>query len=222
MKLLLVLSLLPLLSLHAADPATQLAERGKLLFSDDFNQLNTKAWRIAKGKWEIAEGALHGAEIPADKHGGVLRHPLSFTDAIIQYDIRLDGAKTSTLSINDAKEHVARVLVSPTGFAAQKDDHDHDGPDTAISFGRKAAPFKAGEWHTVVAELLGDTLVATVDGANPIAGSHASLAVPKANFGFTVTGESVSLRNVRVWEATAKPDAAQIKQKLVKTAPVAK
>jgi hypothetical protein len=222
MKLLLsVLALLPLLSLQAADPATQLADRGKLLFSDDFSKLDTNAWKVAKGKWEIADGALRGAELAADKHGGVVRHLQPITDAVVQYEVRLDGAKTHSLSFNGAKGHICRVMVSPTGFSARKDDSDHQGPDTPVAFGAQTLPFKPGEWHTVVAEIVGDTLVATVDGIKPIAGAHEALAAQKTNFGFTVSGETIAIRNLRVWEATAKPNATELKEKLISATPKA-
>jgi hypothetical protein len=216
----LALFLCPLLSLHAADPATQIAERGKLVLSEDFNQsLDTKAWNAPKGKWEIADGALKGAEVKTDKHPGVIRHALAIGDCVIQYDVKVDGAKGTTLSVNSPKGHLCRVLIDPTGFKAQKDDSDHEGPDVAVPFGRRALAFKAGEWHTVVAEIVGDTLVATVDGGNPIAGSQEMITQKKGNFGFTVNGETVSVRNVRVWEATAKSDAAQVKAKLISETP---
>src|SRR5215217_8190663 len=112
------LLLLPVLTLQAADPAPKLAERGKLLFSDDLGKLNTSDWKVAKGKWEIADGALKGAELPADMHGGVVRHTMPLGDAIIQYDVKLDGGKSTTLSVNGAKGHICRVLVNPTGFSA--------------------------------------------------------------------------------------------------------
>lgn len=211
--------LLPVLALQAADPAPKLAERGKLLFSDDLSTLDAKAWNVAKGKWEAGDGALKGVELSSDNHPGVVRHAIAFTDAIIQFDIKLDGGKMSTLSVNGAKGHICRVLVSPTSITAQKDDSDHDGPDVAVRFGTRQAPIKPGEWHTVTAEMIGDTMVASLDGANPIAGSHESIKQPKTNFGFTINGESVSVRNVRVWEATPKPEAAEIKAKLISETP---
>lgn len=222
MKLLpaLALALFPLSALVAADAPTQLADRGKLLLSDDLKEV-AAPWKVAKGAWAGADGVVVGKEVASDNHPGVMRHPLAFKDAIFQYEVRLDGAKGTTLSINDAKEHVARVLINPNGFSAQKDDHDHEGPDKPVNFGHKQVAFKAGEWHTVVAELVGDTLVASVDGGNVIAGSNELIATEKANFGFTVNGESVSYRNLRVWEAVPKKDADAIKQKLIVAKPVA-
>lgn len=216
----LALFLCPLLSLQAADPTPQIAERGKLVLSDDFNQsLDTKSWNVAKGKWEIADGALKGAEVKTDNHPGVVRHALAVGDCIIQYDVKLDGAKSTTLSVNTPKGHLCRVLINPTGFSAQKDDSDHEGPDKAVLFGRRALDFKPGQWHTVLAEIVGDTLVATVDGGNPIAGSQEMISQKKGNFGFTISGETVSVRNVRVWEATARSNSAEVKAKLISETP---
>ena len=209
----------------AADEPTLLAERGKLLLSEDFaapvetakiekGKPATGGWRLRPGKWEFVDGAMKGSELAADKHGAVARYPLAFKDAVIQYEVRLDGARMSTLSINDAKEHVCRVLINPKGFSAQKDDHDHDGPDKAEIFG-KATIDAAGEWKTVVLEIVGEEMVAHIDG-KAIAGSNPLIGTDKANFGFTVAGESASVRNLRVWEATLNPAWAKTKAGLAK------
>jgi len=203
--------------IHAADdlPKTLLTERGKELLADDFSKQPDKPdWRIAKGKWEVAEGALKCAEIKDDKHAGVMRRTLAFKDAVFQFDFKLDGAKALSLSINDAKEHVCRVAISPAGFRAQKDDHDHEGPDKAVPFEQKSATLNDGKWHTMVVEILGDTIAATLDGTATSFGSHELIGTPKANFGFTVGGESAWYRNLKVWEATPNKDWDATKAKL--------
>ncbi|MBP6602076.1 MAG: hypothetical protein KA250_09760 [Verrucomicrobiales bacterium] len=198
----------------AADPDTILATRGELLLSEDFatpvavakvekGKPWTTGWRLKPGKWEFTDGALTGSEVAADKHGAVARHPLPFQDAVIQYDVRLDGARMTTLSINDQKEHVCRVLINSKGFSAQKDDHDHDGPDKVKGFGKVDLPIAAGEWKTVVLEIVGEKMVAHIDGKT-VSGTDPLLGTEKANLGFTVAGESASVRNLRVWKATAK------------------
>ena len=228
MKTTIILSAVTLLALasSAADPATLLAERGKLLLSEDFGKPvevakiekgkpATAGWRLRPGKWEFVDGAMKGSEVAADKHGAVARFPLEFQNVVIQYEIRLDGSRTSTLSINDAKEHVCRVLINPTGFTAQKDDHDHAGPDKAEVFGKAAMPIKEGEWKTVVLEIVGDEMVAHIDG-KAITGSNELIATKKANFGFTVAGESASVRNLRVWDATLNPTWSSTKASIAK------
>src|ERR1051325_5143347 len=182
-------------------PKTLMTERGKLAYSDD---LSKAAWRAGKGKWEIVDGAMKGSELKADKHGAVARHQLPFKDAVIQFDIQLNGSKQATFSINDAKEHLSRALVHPAGFRAQKDDEAHDGPDKAKPFNLVNVPFKPGTWHTVLIEILGEEMVATIEGKSS-AGSDPLIGTAKANFGFTVAGESASFRNLKVWEAQANP-----------------
>lgn len=215
--------------LSAAEPKTLMTERGKLLLSEDFAQ-PVKAfegakpadwqsgWRLKPGRWEFTDGGLKGTELKADKHGAVARYKAPFKDVVIQYDVRLDGCRTTTLSINDAKGHVCRVLLTPTGLTAQKDDHDHEGPDKAVKFGTVATPLPAGQWKTVVLELKGEEMVAHIDG-RAVAGADPLLGGEKANFGFTVTGESASFRNLRVWEARPNPGWSKAKAQLVPARP---
>ena len=210
----LAISLAAISFASAADPDTMIATKGELLLSDDFTTPVEAAkvekgktwktgWRLKPGKWEFSDGALHGSEVAADKHGAVARFPLAFENAVIQYDVRLDGTRQTTLSINDQKEHVCRVLINASGFSSQKDDHDHDGPDKAVPFGKVALPIAAGEWKTVVLEIVGEKMVAHIDGKS-VSGSDPLIGTAKANLGFTVAGESAGIRNLRVWKATAK------------------
>jgi hypothetical protein len=197
-----------------AEPKTLLAERGKLLFSDDLNEPPSKVWHVAKGKWDVVDGAWHGEELPSDMHPAVVRHQLPFQDAIIQYSFKLEGAKQTTLSINDAKEHLCRVLIRPNGFTVQKDDHDHAGPDKAVVFKTITTPIKEGEWHTLVVEILGQEMLANLDGDKVGFGAHEMIGYPKANFGFTINGQGAAFKNLRVWEALPNKNWAETKAKL--------
>lgn len=211
----LLLAVLALPLLAEDKPVTFLAEPGKPILTETFaGSAIPQGWRAPKGKWEVAGGAIQGAEIPADKHGAVVRKQVKFKDAVIAFDVRLDGAKSVSLSINDEKEHVARMLLNAAGFAVRRDDHDHDGPDKAVSFGTAKTPLKAGEWHTAVIEIVGDTMLGSLDGKNATFGSDALIGTGKANIGFTVAGESASFRNLRIWEATPKAGWEETKAKL--------
>jgi len=202
-----------------ADPATEtlMCERGKLLISDDLNQPLGTHWKAAKGKWEVVGGAIQGSELKADMHGAVMRTNVPVKNAVIQYSFKLQGAKTTSLSINDAKGHNSRVIITPTGFSARKDDHDHAGPDQAALLQAVKTPIAADEWHTIVVEIQGPEFVARLDGKQVALGSHESINVEKTNFGLTVAGESVSFKNLRIWEATPKADWAATKAKLTAT-----
>ena len=203
-----LLALLALVSpLCAADaPATLLAQPDKELVSDALTKDAKGAeWKIAKGKWERAADGIHVEELPADKHGAAGRVTTKLQDFVAAFDFRLDGAKSISISINDAKEHVARVMITPTSLRVQKDDHDHDGPEKSTIFLNQAQAFEAGSWHSVVLEMVGDTMVATIDGKISGFGSDDLFKAEKANPGFTCAGQSATFRNFVIWSAKAEP-----------------
>lgn len=164
---------------------------------EDFSSSVAKSWRVAKGAWKIVDGAWQGAELPADMHGAVARYPLEFTDAVIEFDFRLDGAKGISLSLNDKKGHVGRLSINPAGFQVAKDDHDHAGPDERVVLGKQTVEYKPGTWHHVRVEVAGSQMTAKIDDVEA-GGEHELIAVTKANFGFTVAGQSASFKNLRV------------------------
>ncbi len=196
----------------AADPEspqTKLAQIDKLVLADSFTgPALAKEWKAVKGKWEIVDGTLRGAELKSDNHGAVLRTPLKLQNIVIAYEVKLDGAKTTSLSINGPKDHLARIIVAPNRFAVQRDDQDHDGPDKAVVFLSKTMQITPGHWHSVVLEMVGDTMVGTLDGKIEGHGSDPTFAAKeKCMPGFTVAGESASFRNVRIYTAKPEPKA---------------
>ncbi len=186
-------------------------DHGKLLISEDFSQpvpsiqagrayTAKKGWRVLSGQWDFAGGALRGKELPEDGRSGFVVGYRVFKDAVIQFDVKMDGCRQVIFRIQDAvPEHICSVTLRSDGFTAQKDDHDHKGPDKAVPFGKAAAPIKAGEWKTVQVTLHGDRMTAAMDG-HTLSGSDPLLAMEKATIEFVVTGESASFRNVRMWE----------------------
>jgi hypothetical protein len=205
------LTLLALLALplHAAEaPATLLAQADKELLSDGLtSEAKAADWKVAKGKWVRTAEGIKVEELPADNHGAAGRLNQKLGDFIIAFDFRLDGAKSISLSINDAKEHMARVLITPAAFRIQRDDHDHDGPDKAVVFLNQAEKFAAGSWHHVVLEMVGDTMITTIDGKNSGWGRDELFKTEKANPGLTCAGQSATFRNFSLWSAKAEPKA---------------
>lgn len=198
------------------DAPTLMTERGKLLFQDDFSKPLSAEWRTAKGKWEVVDGAIRGAELKEDMHGAVTRRSLPLQNAIIQYSFKLDGTKQTSLSINDAGGHLCRVLINATGFSVRKDDHDHTGPDKAVLLEARTTPIKPGEWHTVVVEMYGSEMLARIDGREVAFGSHDAIAGSKTNFGLTVAGEFASFKDFRIWEALPSKGWEAKKAELIK------
>jgi hypothetical protein len=227
---------------HADDslPKTLMTERGKLLVSEDLSKMPAEVsksgglpslksgWRFAPGKWEFVEDALKGTQLEADHHSAGAFFAFEYKDAVIQFDVRLDGCRQALFCVDDPAamrpptptrpaelrvEHLCRVTFDKDGFATQKDDHDHDGPDKAEPFGKVPMRFEPGHWKTVLVELKGDEMVTTIDGQT-IAGAHPLIASDKAYFSFNVTGDSARFRKLRIWEAVPNKDWAANKAKL--------
>jgi hypothetical protein len=202
----------------AEAPATLLAQPDKEIVGDALTK-DAKAadWKVAKGKWERTADGIRVEEIPADKHGAVSRVTQNLQDLVIAFEFRLDGAKSVSLSINATKDHMARVSITPTTLRVQKDDHDHEGPDKAVVFLTAAQSFEAGTWHRVVLEMVGDTMVATIDDKLSAFGRDPLFLTPKVNPGFTCSGQSATFRNFTLW--SAKPEAkASWKETIAKVA----
>jgi len=188
---------------------------GKLLYSDDFSKPFGKQWRVGKGKWEVVDGVMRGAELTSDMHGAVARHEMPFDNVIIQFSVKFDGAKSTSLSINKSNGHLSRVRITPSDLTVQKDDQDgKKGSDKALVLDSRKVKLAPGEWHTVLVELQGTEIVASLDGKTVAFGTHGSIEGPKANFGLTVAGEAVSFKNLRVWDASASKNWPATREKL--------
>jgi hypothetical protein len=193
----------------AAEPAAQNAPQmvmvttGKPLLDDPLSAGPAKEWKVGKGKWGAADGAVRGAELKADMHGAVMRRNVTFEDAVVAFSFKLDGTKQISLSLNGAKGHVSRVRITPKGLFVQKDDQDGPkGPDKAEVLGTAAVDVAPAQWHTLVAEFRGPDILATLDGKHTAYGSNDAVAKEKANIGLTVAGESAFFKGLTVWEAT--------------------
>lgn len=208
-------------------PDTQLAKRGKLLISEDLAKAPmdviadtplTKmksGWKLWSGKWLFEDGVMKGTQLASDGRGAVAACVFPFTNAIFQFEVRLDDCRQVRFRFQDSTpEHLCSVIITKDGFSAQKDDHDHGGPDEAHSFGylsfavppalqahQRAGP--PNPWHTVLVEIVGTKMNVNIGGLN-ILGAHPLVGSSKAFFDFVVSGGSASFRNLRVWEALPK------------------
>ncbi|WP_075087833.1 family 16 glycoside hydrolase [Verrucomicrobium spinosum] len=210
--------LLPLVSLSASDQTPILGVPGKVIYESKLDVAPASPWRVAKGAWEVRNGTWHGSEKPEDHHGAVVRLPDKLPDFILDYEFLFDGARATSVSINAVKDHMARILITPASVTIQRDDNDHDGPDKAVIFARFSANFAPGTWHKVHLEMVGDTLYGRVD-SHEAYGSSELFKSQKAAAGFTVGGQSVQFRNLKITEATPNPEWEAVKAKLPAPAP---
>ena len=141
----------------AADPATLMTTRGKLLASDDFVaapapftgkpvgfasgfsgwRYNSSATGGKGGRWEIANGEFRGIETPGANHPATASFGLTFQDVIIQCEVRLndvpdEGRKYRSLFVKatDAKDYVISLSVGQGGLFLTPYDADKINPAT--------------------------------------------------------------------------------------------
>jgi hypothetical protein len=202
-------------SLSAADHKPLLAIPGKVIYESKLDTAPGAPWRAAKGKWELVDGVLRGSEKAEDNHGAVTRLPNKLPDFIVEYEFKFEGAKSTTLSINAVKDHMARISITPRSVTVQRDDNDHEGPDKAVVFARVPAEISPGAWHKVRMEMVGDTMLGKVDDIVAL-GSSDLFKQERAAPGFTVAGESVDFRNLKITEATLNPEWESVKATLPK------
>lgn len=158
-----------------------------------------QGWRVFSGQWDFVDGALRGKQLPTDARGAFVVYYHRFTSAVIQFDVKLEGCRQMIFRIQDAvPEHICSVRISPEGFIAQKDDHDHKGPDEAVPFGRASLEIAKDAWKAVRVEIVGEKMTTTIDGRT-VAGTHPLLAAEKSTIEFVVAGNTASFRNVRMW-----------------------
>ncbi|MDZ4402102.1 hypothetical protein [Prosthecobacter sp.] len=197
-----------------ADDTPLLAVPGKVIYENKLDTTPGAPWKAAKGKWELVEGVMRGSELEADKHGAVTRLPNKLQNFVVEYEFKFAGAKSTSLSINAVKDHMARIMITPKSVTIQRDDNDHEGPDKAVVFARFPAELGEG-WHKVRLEMVDDTMLGKVDdlvawGANDL------FKTEKAAPGFTVAGQSVDFRNLTIREATLNPAWEDVKATLPK------
>ncbi len=203
-----------LLTANAAEQPL-LAIPGKVIYENKLNTAPAAPWKAAKGKWELANGVWRGSERPEDNHGAVTRLPNTLGDFVIEYEFKFEGGRSTSLTINAPKDHMARIMIMPKFVTIQKDDNDHDGPDKAVVFARFAANFPNGTWHKVRMEMVGDTMLGKVD--DFVAwGSNDLFKKDRMAPGFTVGGQSVDFRNLTIREATLNPAWQRVKAMLPK------
>jgi hypothetical protein len=192
------------------DAKPLLTKPGKLLFSEDFSQVpherdrqnKTKGgWQSGKGKWEIKDGVLVGAERPEEHHGGMLtKSLLAFHNAAIQVSFRLDGAKGITLDANSFD--LGRIIAASVSNTELTLARSLTGGDKLEVLDKVSLKLETGTWYVLLLEMQGKDVAASIDGKQTAFGSGERIDVDKMSVQLRIRGESVAFKNLCVWEAT--------------------
>ncbi len=202
----LALTLLFPMSLCFAEKAAELkptiSKPGKLLAEENFDSAALgKAWKVAKGDWQVVEGGLMGKEKKADNHAGVAFLAQPIHNAIAKFSFKLDGGESFSLSLNSPKGHLFRASITPTSISLSKDRDKKDEASKTESLGKAEAKFEAGHWYTLMLEMLNDKVALQVDNGVKLTAGNPELDVGKTGLRFVIKGESVAVDDIKLWGA---------------------
>lgn len=183
------------------EPKVWMCQKGPLLWHETFpGDALSKDWHKGLGSWSVSDGVLKGAEVPADKHHAYASRKVTETNVVIQFTFKLDGAGWLG-GFFDGKEHVAALSLGADAFRIRR--MSGIGPtskSTEIDSGK--LKLNDGQWHTVVWEIYGDEMVATVDDVAMALARAEGLSMERQHLELnTAGGPSALFKDVKVWKA---------------------
>ncbi len=180
---------------------TKLASVTSPVVTENFDHELALPLAGVKGEWKVVDGCLVGKELAADNHAAVLNFQKSNHNSVVRFSFKVDGeTKGLNFSMNHAKGHLFRVVVTPTTMSLNLDKDKHDPQSKAVVLATAKGKFESGQWHTLQVEMVGDRVVAQTDNGLLVEGQHPSLDIEKPNYRFVTTGDSLSLDDLQIWE----------------------
>lgn len=195
--------------LFAGAPEPTLGPKGKLLLEENFaGEALPNGWNKNFGVLVVREGALRAGQQASDKHAAAFRRPLPLQDCAIQLDFKFAGATTFHLGFDPApgelkkQGHLFSLVVTPTEWSILEHPNKADPNAKNAVRAKAAATFARDQWHTLLLEVKGGTVVARVEGREALRANAKDFGVKKPGLVFRVMGkdgDAVLFDNVRVW-----------------------
>src|SRR5438128_2407588 len=110
---------------------------------------------------------------------------------------------------------MGRIIAVSVSSTALKLSRSLAGGDKMEVLDTVALKLEPGTWHTLLLEMQGKEVVASIDGKEVAFGAGERIDVDKTSVQLRVGGESVAFKNLRVWEATPSDTWAATKAKLL-------
>lgn len=185
----------------APDGKTWMTKRGELLWEESFEGGQwSKEWNKYKGDYKVVESdKLKVAEIAADAHHPAMSRKLGDTNVVVQFKFKFDGSPWIGFAMDD-KEHVARLILNPDQFKIVK--MAGTGPTTkGWDIDSKKQKLNDGAWHTVVLEIYGEEMVATIDDKEMVLGKGEGMTPTRSRCELISGGQFAWYSDIKVWKA---------------------
>lgn len=193
-------------------PQTAISTPDRLIVFSSFAQDHPRArkqplldWKAGIGEWWVADGAVHGDELPQDKHASSLTHPVDATHLVICGEFRLGTAKHIAFACRDdikPHHHLARTFISPNGIWIT-----HMSGIAKTTKSKKIAELKTpvdpDAWHPITIEIIGDHYRVQI-GNHVLDAKHSRFAAGKGIIALVTKGQGAQFRNIALWQAKPK------------------
>jgi hypothetical protein len=204
-----------------------LAEKGELLFSDDFERDNLGDWKVIIPGFKVTNGVLIGTQDKAD-HGSVGRVSVPMKDLIMSFRFKLHGSPRFNVVFDDKNHkeshagHICRVAIAEKQirlgddkegimrndiFKMKRDPVQKEAADKLL-IGRGAnvkVDIESNRWYAMTIEIAGDEMRVCLDEKAVGFLKSPGLAHPtKQSVHFTVSGSETHFDNVKIWNVRMK------------------
>lgn len=192
------------------DPKVWMCLKGPLLWEEAFQGGKwSKEWNLYKGSFTVEKGQLKVGEIAADGHMATMTRSFKESNIIIQFGFKFDGAHFFGIQLDDAsneakKEHVAQLTLQPDGFRIEKMT-GFAGTTKNQVVDQKKMKFEPGIWHTIVWELHGDEMVATVDDKDMVMAKADGMTQVRTRLQLISSGQWAWFDDVKIWKGDPDP-----------------
>jgi len=185
-----------------AEARTWMCKKGELLWEEKWEgSALPKDWYKGQGNWTVDGGNLKGAEQPADNHHAYTSRKVTEANAVIQFSFKLDGAKWMG-GFFDGKEHVSALSLNADSFNIKR--MSGIGPTSkSTEIDSSKMKLNDGAWHTVVWEIFGDEMVATIDDQQMVLGKAEGMTPTRSRCELINGGQWAWYKDIKVWKAEA-------------------
>jgi len=194
----------------AAGLEPTLGKKGRLLLEETFDgDALAKGWTGKTGGLSVTDGVLHASMKSADGRLGLFNREAPMQDAAIRIDFKFAGARGINVSCNPSPGELAKhghlfsVMITPRMWNITEHNDKADRSSVSKALVSAMERFESGKWYSLLVEMKGDEVVATVEGKKSLRASSKDFHVKKPGIEFRVSGrdgEEVLFDNLRVWE----------------------
>jgi hypothetical protein len=193
-----------------ADAKVWMSVKGALQWEETFaGGVWSKDWSRYKGNYVIEKDQLKVAEVAGDGHLPTMTRSFKESNVIIQFAFKFEGAKWLGMQLDDAvndakKEHVAQLTIQPDGFRIEKMS-GFAGTTKNTVLDQKKMKFEPGSWHTMVWEIQGDEMVATVDDTEMLIAKAEGMNPVRSRVQLVSSGEWAWYDEIKIWKSEVDP-----------------